>query len=187
MALIGGSIMKKYVAGLVFSMILPVTQSYAGNVNFNVGVNLGVPAPVYAAPAVVVSSPPEFVAPPELGFFVAVGVPYDIFFYGNGYWLCRNGAWFSARYYNGPWGSVAFAGVPRELRRYPLHSIHRYRDAYYTRYRGYASRDYRHFQPGRHEIARQGRDEGRGWGHDSRHNDRGNGYDRGEGHGERGR
>jgi hypothetical protein len=166
--------MKKYLAGLVFSMLLPVTQSYASHVNFNVGVNIGVPvAPVYAAPPVAIAAPPDFVAPPELGFYVAVGVPYNLFFYDNSYWLCRNGAWYSAPYYNGPWVSTGFNRVPYGLRRYPMNRIHYFRDNYYGRYHGHGGPEYRHFRPGMHEMGREGH--GRG--------NEGNRHGGGEGHG----
>jgi hypothetical protein len=171
-------VMKKYLAGLALSMILPVTQSHAAHVNFNVGVNVGVPvAPVYAAPPVAITAPPDFIAPPELGFYVAVGVPYDMFFYGDRYWLCRGNVWYSAPYYNGPWVSVGFGNVPYLIRKYPLNRVHYFRDNYYRRYHAYGNREYRHFRPDMHEMGR----DGRGWGHEGHHEGRG------EGHGRHGR
>ncbi|MRS05897.1 hypothetical protein EG832_22160, partial [bacterium] len=32
---------------------------------------------------VVIEEPPEFIQPPEVGFYVATGVPYDLFFVSN--------------------------------------------------------------------------------------------------------
>ncbi len=160
--------MKKYLAGLALTMILPMAQSYAANVNFNVGVNVGVPP-------VVISAPPNFVAPPELGFYVAVGVPYDIFFYGNRYWLCRGNAWFASPYYNGPWVSVGFGNVPYLIRKYPLNRVHYFRDNYY-RHHAYGNIEYRYFRPGMHEMGR----DGRGRGHEGHHEGNGEGHGRRE-------
>ncbi len=168
--------MKKYLAGLIFSMVLPVTQAQASHVDFNVGVNVGVPAaPVYAAPPVTIAEPPEFVGPPQLGFYVAVGVPYDLYFYSNRYWLWRGGGWYSAPFYNGPWVTAGIGSVPYEIRRFPVERVHYYRDNYYRRYHRAGGPEYRHFHPGRHEMGREGR--GGGHGHEGR------GEGRGEGHG----
>lgn len=169
--------MRKYLLGLALAVILPVTQSYAGHVNFNFGVNVGVPvAPAYGAPPVIIDAPPEFVAPPQLGFYVAVGVPYNLYFYGNNYWLWRGGAWYSAPYYNGPWISVGINSVPYGLRRYPINRVHYYRDDYYRRYHGHGGPDYRHFRPGHHEMGR----DGHGRGHEGRGEGHGGGHGRGE-------
>ena len=153
--------MKKYLVGLMISMVLPVTQAQASNVNFNVGVNVGMPtAPVYAAPPVAIVEPPLFVAPPQLGFYVAYGLPYDLFFYGNSYWLSRGGIWYSSSFYNGPWVQVGYRSVPYGIRKYPFDRIHYFRDNYYRDYRGHGGPEYRHFRPGRHELGR----DGHGWG-----------------------
>jgi hypothetical protein len=165
--------MKKYLVALALSMLLPVTQSHAAHVNFNMGVNVGVPvAPVYATPTVAIASPPVFVSPPELGFYVAAGVPYDLFFYGNSYWLCRGGVWYSAPYYNGPWMSVGFSSVPYGLRKYPLNRVRYFRDNYYRRYHGHGGPEYRHFRPGTHKMS----SEGHGRGNEGHHEGRGGGH-----------
>lgn len=162
--------MKKYLFGLVFSMVLPITQAQAGHVNFNVGVNVGVPvAPAYVAPPVTIVEPPEFVAPPELGFYVAYGVPYDLYFYGNRYWLWRSGVWYSAPFYNGPWVTVGIRNVPYGIRRFPFERVHYFRDNYYRRYHGVGGPEFRHFHPGRHEMARGGHGWNRGEGHGRGH------------------
>lgn len=168
--------MKKTVVTLLLFTLLPVAQAGASDVGFNVGVSVGRPvAPVYGAPPVVIAEPPEFIAPPQLGFYVAVGVPYDLFFHGNQYWLNRGGIWYVAPYYNGPWVAAGPGRVPYEIRRYPARKIHYYRDNYYSSYHGRGGPEYRHFRPGNHEMGRIGHEE-RG--------DRGRGHgDSGEGHG----
>ncbi|HOP40387.1 MAG TPA: hypothetical protein PLI53_05035 [Geobacteraceae bacterium] len=132
-----------------------------------VGLNIGLPwvvatAPV-AAPAPVAvpeygypddayepvaEEVPEFVMPPELGFYVAVGLPYDLFFYNNSYYICRGNIWYNSAYYNGPWTRVYYSNVPYVFNRFPFERIHHYRDTYYRHYRRYGAREgYNHFRP----------------------------------------
>jgi hypothetical protein len=169
--------MKRYLFGLAIALLAPVSQAQASNVDFNVGVNIGVPAaPVYVNPPVVIEGPPEFVAPPQLGFYVAVGVPYDLFYFGNRYYLYRGNGWYGAPYYNGPWVTIGYGDVPYGLRRFPMERVHYYRDGYYNRYHKYGGQEFRHFRPARHGFDKKGYGRG-GEGH-------GKG---GEGHGMRGR
>ncbi len=128
--------------------------AHASNVGFNFGLNVGnVPAPVYApqpayAPQpIVIEEPPEFVAQPSMGFYAAVGTPYDLFYAGNRYYLCRGNVWYAAPYYNGPWVQVGYRALPWGLRRYPIAKIRYIRD---ERCRHYGDDDYngnRHFRP----------------------------------------
>ena len=144
--------MKKTLFCMAFAGALSAPLAYASNVDFNVGINVSnrpqvavpvhappvyVPAPpppVYAPP-VVIEEPPLFIQPPELGFYAAVGVPFDLYFSANAYFLFRGNAWYSAPHYNGPWASVRYASLPRELRRHPHEKIRYYRDAGYKHYR----------------------------------------------------
>jgi hypothetical protein len=143
---------RKYLVILSSLCAIAASASFAhaSNVGFNIGVNVGIPAPVIAEPPVEVVEPPEFVAQPGSGFYVAVGTPYDIFYAGNRYYLCRGDAWYAAPYYNGPWVSVGYRTVPWRLRRYPMARVHSFRDDW-GRHRGeghYAG--YGHFRPERH-------------------------------------
>ena len=162
--------MKKILFYLSIAVLAPVSQAYASHTSLNVGINVGVPVVSgYVAAPVVVATPPEFVAPPELGFYVAVGVPYDLFFYGNRYYLSRGNVWYSSEYYNGPWVTTSFRNVPYGLRRLPAERVHYFRDRYYH---NHDRHEFRHFSPVRHESGREGHGRGR------------EGHDRGwEGHG----
>ena len=72
-----------------------------------IGVNIGVPAPVFvASPAPVVVAP----APP---FVVAPGAP--VYFHGSSYYTYYNRAWFVGPGYGGPWAFVPVARVPRPI------------------------------------------------------------------------
>ncbi len=146
--------MRKYLVILVSLCAVAASVSLAhANVGFNIGVNVGIPAPVVAAPPVEVEEPPEFVAQPGLGFYVAVGTPYDIFYAGDRYYLCRGNSWYAAPYYNGPWVNIGYRAVPWRLRRYPIARAQSFRDGWARgNYAGYG-----HFRPER----RGGREERR--------------------------
>lgn len=137
--------MKKILCCLAFAATLPVPQTFASNVDFNIGINVGTrpqvvvpvpPPPVYHEPPVVYEEPPLFIEPPELGFSVAVGISQNIFFVGNTYYRFSNSVWYQAPYYGAPWVVTRYRALPWKLRRYPFEKIRYYRDAGY--------RDYRH-------------------------------------------
>lgn len=124
----------------------------------NVNVNLGVPAPVVVAspppvvvaapPAVVFSSPPLFLAPPRLGIYVGVGVPYDIVFADNFYYLNYRNAWYRSHHYNGPWAGVRQERLPLVVRRQGVEYIRSHRDREYRDYnRGHDHYRGRYFRP----------------------------------------
>lgn len=146
---------KKIVVASLACLALLAGTAHAGNVDFSIGINLGnrpvavsyepvyAPAPppvryepvyVPAPPPVIIAEPPEFVLSPSLGFYVAMDIPYDLFYVGNRYYLSRNGGWYRGASYRGPWDAVEYRSLPRELRRYPVATIRHHRD-----------RDYRHW------------------------------------------
>jgi len=143
--------MRKFLSCLMFALLVPVSQADADDVGFSLGINVGAPAavsPVYAPQPVVLQEPPEFVEPPELGFYVAVGVPYDLFFVGNLFYLFSGNAWYASPYYNGPWAPAYYNHIPYTLRRYPFERIHYYRDDYFRRYHHYGDwGGHRYFRP----------------------------------------
>lgn len=166
--------MKKSISGLTIALALAATaiSAHAANVGFNIGLNIGnipvpVSVPVPVPPPVVIESPPEFIAPPSMGFYAAVGTPHDLFYASNRYYLCRGNAWYSAPYYNGPWVQVGYRSVPWGLRRYPIAKIRYLRDEGYRHYRDDDDYGYRHFRPaGKDWRERHARWEGdRGYGH----------------------
>ena len=114
-------------------------------------------------PPIVIAQPPDFLYPPELGFGVAVGVPYDMFYFDNAYFVLRGGGWYRTSYYGGDWVRVRPRDLPPEFRRHNLARIHAYRD---REYRGYVrDREHyrgRYFRPeaGRREEHREMRERG---------------------------
>lgn len=143
------------------SMILALSAGtcFAG---VNVNINLGAPVhdvvvapapPVYAVPPVYappvetvrVESDVQFVYPDALGFYVAVGVPYDLFYVQNSYYLVRDGRWLRAPSCRGPWVVQRQRELPQALRRHRIERIREYRNREYTVY----NRDPDHYR-GKH-------------------------------------
>jgi hypothetical protein len=139
---------KRLMVFCVAALSVPVSALAGVNVN----VNLGVPAPVVVAspppvavapppPTVVFSAPPLFLAPPRLGIYVGVDMPYDIVFADNFYYLNYHNAWYRSNHYNGPWAGVRQERLPLVVRRQGVEYIRTYRDREYRDYR----RDHDHY------------------------------------------
>lgn len=162
--------MNKFLA-VASAVVLLQTASMAQAANVNFRINVG-------GPSVVISQPPEFLYPRELGFGVAVGVPYNMFYVSGIYYVYRGGGWYRTSTYGGDLRSVRHRDLPRELRRHKIASIHQYRDREYRGYSrdrdNYRGRSYRPDGRGRGEHRNNGRDDGRGHdnGRDNRHDDR---------------
>lgn len=150
---------------LFLTLLLSASAAQASNVGVNLDIHLGnqpqpvivqqpayepppayTPPPVvYAPPTVVVENDVNFIYPAELGFYVAVGVPYDLFYVGNAYYLYRDGRWLCAPGPRGPWVVQRYRELPPGLRRYRIDRIREYRTREYGVYR----RDHDHYR-GRH-------------------------------------
>lgn len=81
-----------------------------------------------------VKPPPEFLFPARLGVGVAVGVPEDLFYLPQGYYLWREGNWYRSSSYDGPWGTVRKGDVPPQLLKYDLATMRELRNQEYRRY-----------------------------------------------------
>ena len=83
--------MKRTFLLLCTMMLLGVTSAWSSDVRVGAGIHiqLGDPAP---APYVV-SQPPLFLYPEDLGFYVAVGVPFGLFYIDDYYYTIRRGVW----------------------------------------------------------------------------------------------
>ena len=138
---------KRFMLFCVAALSVPMSALAGVNVN----VNLGIPAPVVVAapPAVVFSSPPQFLVPPRLGIYVGVGVPYDIVYADDFYYLNYRNAWYRSNHYNGPWSGVRQERLPLVVRRQGVEYIRAHRDREYRDY--YRDHDHyrgRYFRPG---------------------------------------
>jgi len=130
----------------------------------HVNINIGAPPPV------VVYSPPTMVYLAEPAAYVAVGIPYDIFFVSGRYYYRHNNDWFWAQAYNGPWSYVSYRALPTGLRTYNVTRLHQFRDREYRVYRtqGPAFKG-RHFEAAEYRnSSKPGRGNGNGNGNGRR-------------------
>lgn len=141
--------MKRFTIAVAGLILLGLTPVRPGQAEVNVNLNIGIPvAPVPLPQPFVLTAPPEFIFPQALGIYVAVDVPYDIFFTGKTYYLYKDQRWHKAPFYNGPWRQVNRNELPPGLRKHKYERIRHYRDEEYRRYRA-DQHDYhgRHFKP----------------------------------------
>ncbi len=128
----------------------------------NVYVNLNGPRPVAYHPInnsgyyYNMASLPNMLFVPQLGFYVAVGQPYDLLFLNNYYYISHGGQWYRARHFQGPWKFVRHAHLPRPFRAYKWKQIRTYCDREYRR--SNARRWLKHHPAVHREIRREIRD-----------------------------
>ena len=136
--------MKKAISVLVIlvSLFGSVVLAQAANVGVNVNINLG--------------EPPVFIAPPSLGFYVAVGVPYDMYMIDSNYYMYRGGGWYISSGYNGPWAIVSYNRLPRGLRSHKYADIIRVRDSEYRNYQ----KDQTHYRGKQYRPENRGKQQG---------------------------
>ena len=158
--------MKRILTAVVAGT-LTASTALASNVGVDLNINIGnpprvvVPAPPPPAPQPMiideVEEPPEFIYPSQLGFYVAVGVPYDMFYMGGTYYLFRGNTWYRSAYYGGPWTITSYRRLPPVMRRHRFDRVRYYRDVEYRRYRDDHDRYRgRYFRPER--VRREERD-----------------------------
>ena len=140
----------RFMATICF-LVTGAAQGHAANVGFNANINIG-----NEPPQIALVEEPEFISPPSLGFFVAVGIPYDMFYINSSYYLHRDNAWFRGSSYNGPWIGVRDdRRLPRGLRKYKYERIISIRDEEY----GIFQRDRDHYK-GNHRGPNKRRNQG---------------------------
>jgi hypothetical protein len=129
--------MRRHLAAAVF---LVGVQTAAANAGVNVDINIASQSPVAVAaslpppPRLVIGSTPRFIFSPALGFYVSVGIPYDIVYVWQSYYLYSGGYWYCSPYYDGPWIVVGPRKLPTGLRKHRLEEIRRYRDLEFRNY-----------------------------------------------------
>ncbi|MBF0225433.1 MAG: hypothetical protein HQK76_08275 [Desulfobacterales bacterium] len=127
----------------------------AGDVDFGININIGntPKAPHHPTAQVYIEEPPVFIFPPSLGFYIAIGIPYDMFYIDNHYYMYRENMWYVAPNYNGPWGKTHYRHIPKGLRRHKHGYIVKVRDEEYRNYKHQKDRYHgKHFRPGKHEL-----------------------------------
>jgi len=128
---------RQIVLSSIIWLAMLTVAAEAAEVHINV--NIGAPPPI------IVRSAPTMVYLPEPAAYVAVGIPYDLYFVGGRYYYLRGNDWFWAAGYGGPWNYVAYSSLPPGLRKFRPARLHEFREREYRVYRVY-SRDY----PGRY-------------------------------------
>jgi hypothetical protein len=130
------------------ALVLFGTASLAQADSLSFNINVG-------GPPIVISQPPDFIYPSELGFGVAVGVPYDMFYDSGIYYVYRGGGWYRTSAYGGSWVRIGQRQLPPQLRRYNINKIHAFRDREYRTF----SRDREHYRGKRFNPAGERREE----------------------------
>lgn len=116
--------------------------------------------PLEARQPIKVTEPPEFLFPRELGFGVAVGVPFDMFYVSDHYYLLQGDTWYRSSSYRGPWTLQGLSRVPPELRKHKLSKIRQIRNKEFEKYWNDKSRyQGRHFRAGE-EVKQPAKSEG---------------------------
>jgi hypothetical protein len=95
----------------------------------NINVNIGPPPPV------IVTSRPTMVYLAEPAVYVAVGVPYDIYFISGRYYYMHGDNWFWAPGYGGPWVHVVHKSLPPGLQKYKVVQLRDFREREYRVYK----------------------------------------------------
>lgn len=71
---------------------------------------------VISNPEVYLAAPPQFIRPDGEKFFLAIEVPYDLFYLENGFYLLYRGAWYTSDSFEGPWEKLGKERTPLALR-----------------------------------------------------------------------
>jgi hypothetical protein len=71
----------------------------------------------------------------EPAAYVAVGIPFDIFFVGGHYYYLHGNDWFWGPGYNGPWVVVERRSIPPGLVKYKIERLHEFREREYHVYK----------------------------------------------------
>lgn len=95
-------------AGL--SLLIYPTTTVRAEVNWSVGIHLGIHIPVY----------PRLILIPGYPVYYAPHLRLNFFFYDGLYWLYEDDHWYVSGWYNGPWHWVSPAYVPVFVLRIPV-------------------------------------------------------------------
>ena len=138
------------IALATIAVLLGGISAEAGNVKVDLNINLDPYRPVivreevYRPPAPVgYDLEPDysrrdevrFIYPDELGFHVAIGVPYELCYIDRSYYLFRDGRWLRAHNRQGPWVAMGYRELPIVLRQQRIERIRDYRQHGYASHR----------------------------------------------------
>ncbi len=135
--------MKRFFRTVLAVVVVALSLASAAWGEVNVNVSVGIPGL-----RMEFSNPPDFIMPPSLGFYVAVGTPYDLYRVNNNYYVFQNNAWYRGTYYNGPWKAVNHQQLPQSIRNHNHEKIRAIRDEEYRHYRENRNSYHgKHFKP----------------------------------------
>ena len=150
-------------------LILCASTANADSVNLNVHIGdepqeevivVREPAHHHHSREIYVEDDVQFILPGALGFYVAVGLPYDLFYVGKKYYLYRDGYWHRAHHSRGPWIIVSHRDLPPGLRKHKIERLRYYRDEEHEVYRreeaNYRGKHFRSNKEEWHEPQREG-------------------------------
>jgi hypothetical protein len=123
--------MRRPNLGLVLTFALGITvaaaQAEAG-VSADINLHVGRPAPM-----VVFEREPDVILVPNTRVYSVSGLDYDLFRYGQYWYINDGGYWYRARNYRGPFAAIQFNVVPRPIiyvpARYHRHPVQPMREA----------------------------------------------------------
>jgi len=121
-------------ACFVVAALLSVTTATLCNAGFNVNVDIGIPVeqvqtPPPPAQVELPPQPPQFVYVPDLGYYVAAGVAYDLLYVGRKYFYFNNGIWYQADHYGAPWVYTPVNRLPVLMTRHSYVEYRKHREA----------------------------------------------------------
>lgn len=150
-------------------LILCASTASADSVNLNVHIGdepqeevivVREPAHHHHSREIYVEDDVQFILPGALGFYVAVGLPYDLFYVGKKYYLYRDGYWHRAHHSQGPWVILSHRDLPPGLRKHKIERLRYYRDEEHEVYRreeeNYRGKHFRSNKEEWHEPRREG-------------------------------
>ena len=111
-------------------LVLAAALSFAQGANAvpRVSADLNVHLGSRPAPVVVFEREPDVVLVPSSRVYYVGGLDYDLFRYGQYWYINDGGYWYRARNYRGPFGQIRYETVPNQIvvvpERYHRHPMH---------------------------------------------------------------
>lgn len=88
---------------------------------------------------------PNLLFIPQLGFYVSVGLPYDLLFFNNFYYVYHHNHWYHSHYYHGPWVVVKHNRLPHAIKKHRWHKIREYSNYEYRKAHKHRWLKHRHY------------------------------------------
>lgn len=137
------------IAVLIATSLCTMPATTDAQISINVDINT--PPPSQPRRRIDFDRRPEFLYLSALGFSVSTGLPFDIVYYGEHYYIFQNGMWYCSPAYKGPWVMIDTIRIPDRIRMYRYDEILRFRDEAY-RQRHHDNRNFRDYRRDRFEL-----------------------------------